>query len=247
MTPPSPLARLVAAVEAVGDMERWSMGRDESYDTLDMPVAKWDAILAAAQAARPVEGAEKARADAAWTELEDCRSYVAEIAQGVSHYPHDADEPCVRCERDALKLATTPTDAAFRLVEAWWVNARLPRRCADHVAWKVDSLIDDIARALTAVREQTWGCECGHDAGDPTDADATLKNMMSAYDQGWAAGQAAMRPTDADVEAVDLDQVALDVLQEVTTALYSVTMPITQRHAKAQNAIRAALRARREA
>jgi hypothetical protein len=46
-------------------------------------------------------------------------------------------------------------EAAFRLVEAWWVNARLPRRCADHVAWKVDSLIADIARALTAVREQT--------------------------------------------------------------------------------------------
>jgi methylphosphotriester-DNA--protein-cysteine methyltransferase len=110
MTPPSPLARLVAAVEAVG------LTPVEGEVKAVLTAKEWKRIYDAAQAAWPVEGAEKARADAAWTELEDCRSYVAEIAQGVSHYPHDAGEPCVRCERDALKLATTPTDADVEAV-----------------------------------------------------------------------------------------------------------------------------------
>jgi hypothetical protein len=35
-------------------------------------------------------------------ELEDARNYAAEIAQGISHYPHGPGEPCVRCERDGL-------------------------------------------------------------------------------------------------------------------------------------------------
>jgi hypothetical protein len=43
----------------------------------------------------------------------------------------------------------------------------------------------------------------------------------------------------------DLDQAALDCLQDVTTYLYAVSMPRAQRHAKAQNAIRAALAAAR--
>jgi hypothetical protein len=50
MTPPSPLARLVAAVEACEEevvVDEWTR----------MP-ARWKDVLAAAQAARPVEGAE---------------------------------------------------------------------------------------------------------------------------------------------------------------------------------------------
>lgn len=33
-------------------------------------------------------------------EVEDARSYAAEIAQGVSHYPHEEAEPCVRCRAE---------------------------------------------------------------------------------------------------------------------------------------------------
>jgi len=49
-------------------------------------------------------------------ERDDARQYVAEIAQGMSHYPHDADEPCVRCQRDLLAallaaLRARPGDA----------------------------------------------------------------------------------------------------------------------------------------
>jgi len=60
------------------------------------------------------------RADgrAAWVELEDCRSYVAEIAQGVSHYPHDDGEPCVRCERDTLQARVAALEAALREIAA---------------------------------------------------------------------------------------------------------------------------------
>jgi hypothetical protein len=47
---------LAASVEAVGEMERWSMGRDESYDTLDLPIAKWDAIQTALHAYRRPAG-----------------------------------------------------------------------------------------------------------------------------------------------------------------------------------------------
>jgi len=34
-------------------------------------------------------------------ELRQAESYAAEIAQGVSHYPHKDGEPCVRCEAEA--------------------------------------------------------------------------------------------------------------------------------------------------
>ena len=33
-------------------------------------------------------------------EVEDARSYAAEIAQGVSHYPHEEADPCVRCRAE---------------------------------------------------------------------------------------------------------------------------------------------------
>jgi hypothetical protein len=45
----------------------------------------------------------------------------------------------------------------------------------------------------------------------------------------------------------DLDQAALDCLQQVTTHLYTVSIPLSQRHARAQNAIRAAFEAQRAA
>jgi len=56
----------------------------------------------------------RAEGRAAWVELEDCRSYVAEIAQGVSHYPHDDGEPCVRCEHDTLQARVAALEAALR-------------------------------------------------------------------------------------------------------------------------------------
>jgi len=34
--------------------------------------------------------------------VRDARNYVAEIAQGVSHYPHTSVDVCVQCERDRL-------------------------------------------------------------------------------------------------------------------------------------------------
>jgi len=37
------------------------------------------------------------RANELEKKLEDARSYVAEVAQGISHYPHADGEPCVRC------------------------------------------------------------------------------------------------------------------------------------------------------
>jgi len=44
-------------------------------------------------------GAESDRA-ATQAKLEDARSYAAEIAQGVTHYPHGEGEPCIRCEME---------------------------------------------------------------------------------------------------------------------------------------------------
>lgn len=41
--------------------------------------------------------------DAAVAERDDARNHTAEVALGASHYPHEEGQPCVRCERDALR------------------------------------------------------------------------------------------------------------------------------------------------
>ena len=43
------------------------------------------------------------RIEKAEAERDEARNYAAEIAQGVCHYPHDENEPCVRCERDEAR------------------------------------------------------------------------------------------------------------------------------------------------
>src|SRR5260370_31885203 len=62
-------------------------------------------------------------------EHQDARSYVAEIAQGISHYPHDEDGPCVRCnlekERAMVKSlemrskSISPDDKEFKELREW--------------------------------------------------------------------------------------------------------------------------------
>lgn len=73
-------------------------------------------------------------------EVEDARSYAAEIAQGVSHYPHEEAEPCVRCraERAEAKLAVC--------VEA----LRECQRVFDHPAFTDRAGIGDVCRAALA-------------------------------------------------------------------------------------------------
>lgn len=53
-------------------------------------------------------------------EVEDARSYAAEIAQGVSHYPHEEAEPCVRCraERAEAEVGALQQLAEIRLQES---------------------------------------------------------------------------------------------------------------------------------
>ena len=48
---------------------------------------------------------------------DDARTLTAEVSQGVTHLPHADGEPCVRCERDALRdeLRTTVNDDAALL------------------------------------------------------------------------------------------------------------------------------------
>ena len=54
--------------------------------------------------------------DAAIREKDDARSYAAEIAQGVTHYPHGDGEPCVRCERDEMRQERDKMKAAWYAV-----------------------------------------------------------------------------------------------------------------------------------
>lgn len=86
-------------------------------------------------------------------ELEDCRSYVAECAQGISHYPHDPDEPCVRCERDAWKTAVL--DAAVVNWTYTKEHETNPRKAVnDLLAWEsqvaLDPAVSEPAAALHA-------------------------------------------------------------------------------------------------
>ena len=63
-------------------------------------------------------------------QLTDARSYVAEVAAGITHYPHAEGEPCVRCERDEARDvavecydAITVPDEAVRMWEKYpWLE-----------------------------------------------------------------------------------------------------------------------------
>lgn len=56
------------------------------------------------QAQARINGMGSEREARLMAELEDARNYVAEIAQGISHYPHKETEPCVRCDRDKMRI-----------------------------------------------------------------------------------------------------------------------------------------------
>ena len=70
-------------------------------------------------------------------EVEDARSYAAEIAQGVSHYPHEEAEPCVRCRAERAEAEVE------RLREA----LRECQRVFDHPAFTDRAGIGDVVRA----------------------------------------------------------------------------------------------------
>ena len=52
-------------------------------------------------------------------EVEDARSYAAEIAQGVSHYPHEEAEPCVRCRAEKAEAEVERLREALSLIGRW--------------------------------------------------------------------------------------------------------------------------------
>lgn len=77
-------------------------------------------------------------------EVEDARSYAAEIAQGVSHYPHEEAEPCVRCraERAEAEVARLQGSiASYQAAAHNYVNehaevARLKALMAERQEWR---------------------------------------------------------------------------------------------------------------
>ena len=94
-------------------------------------------------------------------EVEDARSYAAEIAQGVSHYPHEEAEPCVRCraERAEAEVARLQGSiASYQAAAHNYVNEhaeverlrealRECQRVFDHPAFTDRAGIGDVVRA----------------------------------------------------------------------------------------------------
>ena len=94
-------------------------------------------------------------------ERDDARSYAAEIAQGVSHYTHDKNEPCIRCERDALK-------ATVERVRAWAgpvLLESLAKALAEPVAYRRNAP----PQPSTPAFPDSWYCSvCYRTTDEPT-------------------------------------------------------------------------------
>ena len=88
-----------------------------------------DAILRDVEASATIgmdSGHERVLADEIRSlrrQLVDAKNYAAEIAQGVSHYPHGEEEPCVRCAKEKAEADAAALRAALNeivRVEAGW-------------------------------------------------------------------------------------------------------------------------------
>jgi hypothetical protein len=87
-------------------------------------------------------------------ERDDARQYVAEVAQGASHYPHDEGDVCVRCDNDRLR-------AAIRAHRDWLDHAveNEPDQDPDETLWRAAGLDVAFAPVLDGATVCP-GCRC---------------------------------------------------------------------------------------
>jgi len=99
-------------------------------------------------------------------ERDDARDYVADIAAGVAHYPHEEDGACVRCERDRLLAQVDEQGKAW--LHLWNQKEQAKAECAmlrvepDGAAVKVSRQLAwqqrmlDLGRCRSCGRHMVW-------------------------------------------------------------------------------------------